>query len=148
MKGPAAAKALGVSESTVRSWIQQGAPVISPGSSGRGRGAEVDPEALYRWRYVKTSHEKVLQLITHAIQDVFIRDGAAEARPVPLWQSLDLAKPETALLLLETYDRIHRAITGEYLEGLEQTPDELRGLLAVCVECKDFHKSSEFRHGT
>ena len=38
------------SETTVRRWLQRGAPTVRPGEAGRGKGALVDVVALERWR--------------------------------------------------------------------------------------------------
>ena len=135
MKIAAAAKALGVAENTVRHWIrEEDAPTLTPGSSGRGHGAEVDLGALLRWRYGVASDEVVLQAVAQALQDVFIRDGAVEERSIPLWRSLRLPQAATAMLILDSYSRIHRGITGQDLQNLEDYPEELQGLLTVYLE--------------
>jgi len=47
---PEAARALGVSTSTLRRWMQAGAPVARRGRRGRGCRALVDPVAVLAWR--------------------------------------------------------------------------------------------------
>jgi len=46
----AAARELGVDVSTVRRWVERGAPCEMQGAPGRGNGARVDLGALRRWR--------------------------------------------------------------------------------------------------
>jgi hypothetical protein len=45
-----AARALGVSESQLRRYVDDGAPVLRRGGRGRGRAALVDVEAIAAWR--------------------------------------------------------------------------------------------------
>lgn len=47
---PEAARALGVSDSTLRRWVRDGAPVARRGRRGRGCRALVDPMAVLAWR--------------------------------------------------------------------------------------------------
>ena len=47
---PEAARALGVSTSTLRRWMQAGAPVARRGRRGRGCRALLDPVAVQAWR--------------------------------------------------------------------------------------------------
>lgn len=45
-----AARQLGRSNATIRRWVARGAPCVSPGESGRGKGAVVKVADLQRWK--------------------------------------------------------------------------------------------------
>lgn len=99
-----AAQILGVDGATIRRWLQQGAPVVSD-----RRPRLVDPEALRQWR----QGSDALEAFERAMLDTLKRDGG-EGSTVP--QLLHIADSKAAMLLLATYERMHRELTGKDLE--------------------------------
>jgi hypothetical protein len=69
-----AARELGLSPATMRRMVQRGAPVVSTGGPGRGKGARVDLEAIRRWRGMPASHEDLAVAIAPLALD-FHRRG-------------------------------------------------------------------------
>jgi hypothetical protein len=126
------AKALKVTTSTVRGWIRDGAPVVSPGQCGRGNGARIDLARLSGWRAQRLGltvddDSRMLRLIAVALLEVFERDGGDGA---PLHRSIGIPNAKAAALLVESYTRIHQRITGTDPEKL---PPEIERILTVCV---------------
>lgn len=107
----AAARKLGVSPSTVRRWIQNGAPCVHPGESGRGHGALVFVDELRRWRSKVTDERRVLHRLAEALLDTHLRefhDGK------PAWEALGVREGKAALVLVSAYCRAHATLTGTW----------------------------------
>jgi hypothetical protein len=96
-----AAAELEVGVSTLRKWLQAGAPCESPGTAGRGRGALVSVAALRGWRAARTapavaeSPADALRLVAASFlafhrdgqhRIIGLRDGEAAAYLHDLWQ--------------------------------------------------------------
>lgn len=76
---PEAARALGVSSSTLRRWMQAGAPVARRGRRGRGCRALVDPAAVQAWREAETGNaDAALRELAGRLPEL-IGDAMAEA---------------------------------------------------------------------
>lgn len=80
-----AAKQFGVHLSTIRRWIADEAPTVSPGEVGRGRGSIVDLDSLQRWladskglQVQGRTDNDILALVAHCLIDAFKRDAVAE----------------------------------------------------------------------
>ncbi len=92
---PEAARALGVSDSTLRRWLKAGAPVVRRGRKGRGGQTLIDVGAVQAWRGmpgtpVGISASQVAGLVAKGVEDAF-RDAdgphkaAAAALMVATW---------------------------------------------------------------
>jgi hypothetical protein len=75
-----AACELEASESTLRRWIAEGAPVARRGSRGRGRRMLIDPEAVRAWRrqgddarsdFVRVLASELPELLGNACADAY-----------------------------------------------------------------------------
>jgi hypothetical protein len=112
-----AASHFDVSVDTVRRWIRDGAPCVSPGEVGRGHAATVCIADLTAWRarrlgIATPEHANVMERIETAILDVMRRDGGS-GRPI----NVDLGIPgdKAALLLAHALNRIARALNAARL---------------------------------
>lgn len=126
------AKALKVTTSTVRGWIRDGAPVVSPGQCGRGNGARVELSSVCAWRAQRLgltveNDSRVVRLIAVALLEVFERDGGDGA---PLHRSIGIPDNKAAAVLVEAYNRIHKRMVGVDPEKL---PPEIERILTVCI---------------
>lgn len=125
-----AAKQMNRSAATLRRWVQQGAPTVTPGYVGRGHGALVDPAALQRWRYGEVSQAgeaEQVALLAQAFSDFFRHDSGINA---PAHRTLGIRDREAAALLATLFEYTARRITGHDLETL---PPEIARLRAICV---------------
>lgn len=123
-----AASLLEKNPATIRRWIAEGAPCVSPGEAGRGHGAVVDIDALLRWRHgVKQRDEaEMLKIIAAAMLDFFKRDsGIGE----PAHRTIGIRDREAAALYVLLYEYIAQR-NGH---GAEPLPDEIARIRAVCV---------------
>ena len=126
-----AAKALGVTASTVRRWIQHGAPTECPGKEGRGHGALVNLQALSLWRASRLGVSVpqpavVMEKVKTALLDVLKRDGG-QGVPAPV--ELGIPGEKAAALLAHGYNRIQRLLCGS-----EQTARECAVLVSSSHE--------------
>lgn len=85
-----AARALAISESSLRRWIARGAPQAKRGGRGRGRSALFDIEAVRAWRRSQTGASgsdalrcfagEVSQLTANAVAECFVAIEGAHKR--------------------------------------------------------------------
>jgi MerR HTH family regulatory protein len=109
----AAAVELGVSTSTVRRWIREGAPCVSPGRAGRGNGARVHVATLRAWAGLGDSAEvakraaaidAVPELLARATWSIWLDEIAPGERA---WQRFAIdARPAAALLAYTWYQLV------------------------------------------
>jgi len=106
-----AARELGVSASTVRRWIQHGAPCVHPGESGRGKGALVRVGDLRRWRVGFVDEGRTLERIAETMLDAHLREFM---NGKPAWVALDVREWKAAFVLVNAYCRAHAKLTGTW----------------------------------
>lgn len=122
-----AAIALGKSPSTVRRWIQKGAPTVRPGEVGRGRGSIVRVKDLLQWRgAVQVPCKERLDFIASALMDCLRRDEIHER--------IGITSRQTAGVLALVYERYHKNLLYEPLDR-DKLPEQITQLLAIWVEC-------------
>lgn len=121
-----AAIALGKSPSTVRRWIQKGAPTVRPGEVGRGKGSIVRVKDLLQWRgAVQVPYKERLDFIAGVLMDCLRRDEVGER--------IEITRRQAAGLLALVYERYHKNLTHEPLDRKE-LPPEIKQLCAIYVE--------------
>lgn len=123
-----AARQLGKSEATLRRWIQRGAPTVSLGSCGRGKGSTVDPEALRRWKTgggAGPDRKDLPETIATALWDTLRRDE--------VHLRIGVAEGQAAGLLALAFERIWKNLTHEPIDT-QRLPDKIAQLCAVYVE--------------
>lgn len=115
-----AARALDVDVSTLRRWIQRGAPTVNgPGEVGRGNGSEVDPEAVRRWKD-GTPATLDLEALAVALWDVLRRDQADALTGI--------TERQCAGVLVLVFDRMFMNLTHQ-APDLATLPARVRQLL-------------------
>lgn len=82
-----AARALGVSPSTLHRWITNGAPVARRGRRGRGCRTLIDPEAVRAWRQAQdadhTPIEAALRALAGRVPELLADAAATAHRSAP-----------------------------------------------------------------
>ena len=128
----AIAKKFEVDRSTVSRWIQAGCPVLELGSVGRGRGSQLDPEAVARWRVgqcapavARQSDEHVLGVVTQALLDALNRDDLARRTKT--------TEAQAALAVLIVFERVYRNLKERPLTR-EQLPKPLMRLCTIYLD--------------
>ena len=121
-----AAKRLRKSPSTVRRWIQKGAPTVRLGEVGRNKGSLVNIEDIQRWRggVADVSHEERLQFIATVLMDSFKRDEITIKTGITI--------RELAGVLALVYERYHKNLTCSPVNP-DSLPDEIKQLCAIYV---------------
>lgn len=115
-----AARQLDVDVSTLRRWIQRGAPTVNgPGEVGRGHGSEVDPEAVRRWKD-GTPATLDLDALAVALWDVLRRDQADAL--------MGISERQCAGVLALVFDRVVMNLT-HHPADLATLPARVRQLL-------------------
>jgi len=132
-----AARALGVSRTTVQTWVRGGAPTCSLGSVGRSHGSRVDLEELRAWRAGRAlrvpAPKSVLGswfdpgIVAAALWKLYVRP-TREDRTLPSWKLYRLAPAETAALLVDVFQALHREAIGRFADEL---PPEMTKLLSI-----------------
>lgn len=119
-----AARALKVSESTVRRWVRDGAPSARPGKPGRGNGALLDLGDLARWRarVEAPSHTEYLAKLAAALLNFYRHDSGLDA---PAHVTLGIDPRRTAAFLVLAWQYSARQITGS---EVTTTPPEIQAL--------------------
>lgn len=107
----AAARELGVSESTIRRWVQNGAPCIRQGESGRGRGALVHVSDLERRRRGGLKPDRVLDRVAEAMLEAY-RCEANQGLPAHRLFPAMPKEGKAAMLYAYAYHRVHLKLTG------------------------------------
>lgn len=130
-----AARALRKSPATVRRYVQAGAPCVSPGEVGRGKGALIDIDALQQWLanraapgLASSAQSIQLEQIAESLWRVLRNDRAAE--------KLALSERQAAGLLLLAYERLAKDLTREPVD-IEELPARMNQLCAIWVGCAD-----------
>jgi hypothetical protein len=132
-----AAARLGVAPSTIKNWIARGCPTCSLGSVGRGHGSTVDPERLRQWRAARALKAAAPTSVSGpsfdpgtvaaALWKLYVRP-TREDRTLPSWKLYRLAPAETAALLVDVFQALHREATGRFAAEL---PAEMVKLLTI-----------------
>ncbi|HJW87062.1 MAG: hypothetical protein A2132_06265 [Nitrospirae bacterium RBG_16_43_11] len=122
-----AAKALNRSPSTVRRWIQQGAPTVRLGSVGRDNGSLVNIADIQRWRgggAVTANDDELLARLAIALLDTIRRDE--------IHISVNISERDAASLLVLVYQRYYRNLTNEQVD-IDNLPDEMKHICAFLL---------------
>lgn len=122
-----AAKALGISVSTLQRDIADGCPALALGSVGRGKGSRVDVEAVRRWR--AGARGAILPLMETVLVAVF-RCG--------VHNRLKIHPGAVSYILLKVFEQAHELAKDEPLIEL---PMEMRRLCGICL---DWVESGQF----
>ncbi|HBO83540.1 MAG TPA: hypothetical protein DD641_00820 [Deltaproteobacteria bacterium] len=123
-----AAKVLNKTPSTLRRWIQKGAPTVKLGSVGRDNGSLVNIADLQRWRsggHAAASDDERLQFIATVLMDAFKRDE--------IHLRIGITARDCAGLLALVYERYHKNLLREPLDSKE-LPPEIEQLCTIWVE--------------
>lgn len=100
-----------VSQETIRRWIREGAPCVSPGEVGRGHGALLDLDAVASWRASRLGVSQAggdpMEKVAMALVDVLRRDGG---RGIPIHRELGVSDDAAIKILTHAQSRIERAL--------------------------------------
>jgi len=121
-----AARELGKNPSTLRRWIAEGAPCVSPGEPGRGNGALVDLDALRRWRVRESagppSRGPDLQWLAGALLDFYMRNSGNDE---PAHRTVGIPDRQAAFYLALAFEYVAQRLTGRN----EELPAEIKRLV-------------------
>ena len=112
-----AARELQVSARCIQNWIRAGAPTVTLGGSGPGRGSTVHVDDLRRWRDRSGDPAPIdTASIDEALWSAFTRAPEGYARPA--WQELGLSRRQAASFLVEMFSVLHIGLSGRPPEAL------------------------------
>lgn len=128
-----AAVVLGVVPSTVRRWVQRGAPSVRPGEGGPGRGALVRIRELESWRRGSADYGLALERVADALLEVHQRDAGCG---VSAHKQYGVDEEASAFQLLQVWDRVYRKLAGQDLDEFYELdeaalPDSIAQLLRI-----------------
>jgi len=123
-----AAKVLNKTPSTLRRWIQKGAPTVKLGSVGRDNGSLVNIADLQRWRgggvTATENNDELLSRLAVALLDTIRRDEAHIR--------VGISEKQAASLLVLVYQRYYRNLVNEQVD-IERLPEEMKHICAVLL---------------
>lgn len=127
-----AALALGISVSTVRRNVREGAPCVSLGAAGRGKGSRVDIDKLRAWRgggeTPQQNDQQVLAAAAKGFYAAFGRDAPGHGRPAHA--VLGLRDHGAAALYVHVFCCVAQQITGR-LPDISECPREIADLSRI-----------------
>ena len=127
-----AAKQLNRTPSTVRRWVQKGCPCVSPGETGRGKGAILNLDDVITWRggggqVQKQSDDDRLQFIAGVLMDCWRRDKIHNRA------GIEISQRQLAGILALIFERYYLNLVREPISR-DTLPPEITQLCAIWVE--------------
>ena len=123
-----AARALGKTPSTLRRWIQKGAPTVKLGSVGRDNGSLVNIADLQCWRggggAVTANDDELLARLAIALLDTIRRDE--------VHHRIGITEKQAAALLVLVYQRYYRNLVNEQVD-IDNLPEEMKHICAILL---------------
>jgi len=124
-----AARELGVSVSTIRRWIRDGAPTVSLGGPGRGKGSRVDVQELRAWLAGGTAQcdgAAALRSLEATIREVYA--GEVEGMCLPAHALIGIEPIKAAAYLVHFWRVAVPKMIGQTPDG---TPQIIQDLIAL-----------------
>lgn len=129
-----AARELRVTPAAVRRMLRLGAPNVSPGAPGRGKGALVLVSDLKAWRARRrgmdgdvAGADRFIDQLAACLLEVLRCDAGGG---LPLYRVIGITEGQTAAVLATVFERVYRRIHGRYAE---RVPPEIETIVTVCV---------------
>ena len=123
-----AAKQLGKASSTVRRWVQKGAPTVKLGSVGRDNGSLVNIADLQCWRggggAVTANDDELLARLAIALLDTIRRDE--------VHHRIGITDKQAASLLVLVYQRYYRNLFNGQVD-IDNLPEEMKHICAILL---------------
>lgn len=134
---PAAARALSVSEATLRRWIRRGAPQARRGRRGRGHACLIDVAAITAWRGhhgpspgLRVFASEIPELVAAAVDECFRAITGPHKRA-----SAGVLAATWYVVTVRLLDRLHADLPG--LQDVGELPEMIQRLRQIGHEMID-----------